>query len=108
MNLLTRVRHVLGLQPQPESGRVWLAGILSAGMAMGMLAVSSTSSRQSAQADEPGRKAAEGEGTRRSAEAEAGPRRAAEGEGARRSAEGERGVRKSAEGEGTRRAAAAA
>lgn len=104
MNLLTRVRHVLGLQPQPESGRVWLAGVLSAGMALGMLAVSSTASRQSAMADEPGRKPAEGEG-RRSAEAEAGPRRSAEGEGVRRSAEGERPVRRAAEGEGVRRPA---
>jgi hypothetical protein len=110
MNLLKRVRCVLGLRPQRESGVAWPAGLLALGLAIGVWSLSMGLAGQASRADAQEERAGEKQAVKeRSAEAEAGARRSAEGEaGARRSAEGEAGTRRSAEAEaGARRSAEA-
>lgn len=115
MNLLARVRRVLGQGPQPETGSAWVAGLVlfAVALGLGLMVASSGRASQAEQEKERERPAAESgrgrspeaeTGRRRSAEAEAGPRRSAEAEaGRRRSPEAEAGTRRSAEeGEGRR------
>jgi beta-lactamase regulating signal transducer with metallopeptidase domain len=71
MNLLARVRQVLGLRPQREAGRAWPAGLAAVGLAVALFTIAALPARQSALADDDDReaKAERKEGDRRSPEA---------------------------------------
>jgi hypothetical protein len=102
MNLLARVRRVLGQQPQPETRSAGLAGfvLIAVGLSVALLLASSGRASQADEEKQERERPAAETGRERSPEAEAGRRRSAEAEeGVRPSAEAEAGVRRSAEGE---------
>ena len=111
MNLLNRIRHVLGVHRSPDREPAWLVGMVALSIPLvlaGVVAISTSPNSASAQEGEGGRARESEEGARRSPEAVAGPRRSAEAEaGPRRSAEAAAGRRESAEGEGRRRSSEA-
>jgi beta-lactamase regulating signal transducer with metallopeptidase domain len=85
MNLLARVRQVLGLRPQRETGRAWPAGLAALGLAVALFTIAALPARQTALAQEEREEKAERrEDQRRSPEAERGERRSPEADAPRR------------------------
>jgi beta-lactamase regulating signal transducer with metallopeptidase domain len=94
MNLLTRVQQVLGMRTRPESGRVWLAGVLSLILALGVLTLSmGQASRRAIADDKPATERREGDrkvNTRDAPDGEIKSRRSvATGDADRKPTEGE-------------------